>query len=1640
MSKLSLQRSELANSAHNRESLFRGPFRSILALIVCCILASTAWAQPSSAQLSIPDGRHFILLIDDSGSMGRGGRMQAVGGYLPELLFRGISSDGQKLAGFDPARDKVSMLFFTILKSPGGCSGGRRAMSANPEDMFELTNLGNIRGRDDFASKLNGQLSLGCRAGGQYSPIATSQLLVLPFLQKSLPAGELHSQTILILASDGEYNASSPSNELITFFREKVDIKTAQPLLGRLDRLFDLNTPPNWLIRRGGLFFLFAEVRPRHLAESSIQYLSNAPLEPQAVSGSQLRYALRSQSVGDIQVLPKRSAADYEFKPLWLRAGFQDVAGQPWRIGTQRLPGEAKLSLQNCQPPQCREKDGVLGMSLFDVGGARVLFSPGDADPDPGRIKFRVGFNYRTEFYDHLYVETGEQVIATELVSPTTLPNFFFFLPAKQLTKKDLVAEYRNDEDGITTPEEARNRLQATYNRIWVGSAIALMIATLLTALFFFLTAYHRRFHPNLKWLPSPEVVVDFNRPTASRLLVGTLKVVNDQPVPWFGRLLKNEEQPTRQAEISLNYNSFQTSGLEITSNNPIGFVLASEVLSNGRDVPPNGLERTIKEGVSDGKQIHVFLAADAIHDFRSARTGQRETKVPVDLKTEMAWTAPGSEGGQWTAMIDRVMHQVRSRLAVETSDSAKLDVKSQLIVKPEEPRKPCVVYIPRDEKLHFNKGEKIEIGRFIFGSQAIHRFAQPFVWGDYTVQTYKDNRPLGGEPIKLDNSRVTVLPGEQVDVPLRISCDGETILNPDPANAFYTFKLIGDFDAESSPGPHSTMLYRDTTRAEIELTVNHRGAVHEIFWTPEGGAKQRLLLPDGSGAEEREIDANLLRFDELSVEFDPQTARPRNLISIKVGNSANAGKGFVAVDIDTRITSGDAAKNSVVMASNRRIDDLIGIYELDEKRANIRVNEGEAPQTRDVRFDPGLIERITGARIASEFFGVEIGLKIHVRTDQGDGFRRELKLRIPLGLEQLPGLNWLAIDFGTSAIAVALGTGDKIMPIPLQEIKVDGGISLGDYDLSNPEHGNPNLLPSWVFCDADLRTSSQVKANPGFPGYFDEKKQLSLTPGEADFIGLPALGRQLAESPERVIYSLKSWLGNASRNIKLQAPIKYRDETGALVISETLPLDKVVESGLSALTDAYLFDSAYHADQIVLTHPNTFTQRHKDLLHDIAMSAFGKPERFGISLPERIQLISESDAVAYYYCTQQMRRRPRQATERILVYDFGAGTLDLSLINIEWKSGTVTYPVRWDVEGRIGVPVAGNYIDEVLARIVDRLIRDKSISGANAVEYQFQIVADSPSPDQEKKRKHRSAIVALWGAIREAKHQWDGQSAMKIKAGSTGSAEGILGQAEHEKLPKEPPGHNAGLWAEGSEICLSIPASDIHNDVRMAEFIQFVTVTVIDELLSAANVVPESVDTIIVSGRGALWPGLREQVRNRFPNAYKPGWEDDSDWEEAGVMKDSVVRGAIARQDLLLTLDDAGYETRWQPKLGVLINHDTDLITEDDWDKPIDLTRSPTFRVVQVSLRNPNPREDAKSLRKHFYIDLADQIFRREGVWARTRELWIRKEMSGGKLGIYLEDRDKTVSVPIFTQARAVEAVTTPPWPVGNFLLDPND
>ena len=134
---------------------------------------------------------------------------------------------------------------------------------------------------------------------------------------------------------------------------------------------------------------------------------------------------------------------------------------------------------------------------------------------------------------------------------------------------------------------------------------------------------------------------------------------------------------------------------------------------------------------------------------------------------------------------------------------------------------------------------------------------------------------------------------------------------------------------------------------------------------------------------------------------------------------------------------------------------------------------------------------------------------------------------------------------------------------------------------------------------------------------------------------------------------------------IKLEGRIEFENKHGERESSHLVPLDETVESGLRALNDAYLnqrmvtgsssVQQVTGAHRIVMTCPNTFTPNQRDRLREIVFQAFKSDV---LPLRDRIQLMSESDAVAVYYCLERSARPV--GIERILVYDFGAGTLEI--------------------------------------------------------------------------------------------------------------------------------------------------------------------------------------------------------------------------------------------------------------------------------------------------------------------------------------------------------------------------------------------
>lgn len=116
--------------------------------------------------------------------------------------------------------------------------------------------------------------------------------------------------------------------------------------------------------------------------------------------------------------------------------------------------------------------------------------------------------------------------------------------------------------------------------------------------------------------------------------------------------------------------------------------------------------------------------------------------------------------------------------------------------------------------------------------------------------------------------------------------------------------------------------------------------------------------------------------------------------------------------------------------------------------------------------------------------------------------------------------------------------------------------------------------------------------------------------------------------------------------------------------------------------------------ENIVLTVPNTYTSSHLQILDDcIKNSSIGADVR-------NIRFVSESDSVACYYQSNWALLNKGRAfieDENILVYDMGAGTLDISLINRHIDNDMTTIKVL----GKIGVGRAGNYLDALLADVL---------------------------------------------------------------------------------------------------------------------------------------------------------------------------------------------------------------------------------------------------------------------------------------------------------------------------------------------------
>lgn len=322
---------------------------------------------------------------------------------------------------------------------------------------------------------------------------------------------------------------------------------------------------------------------------------------------------------------------------------------------------------------------------------------------------------------------------------------------------------------------------------------------------------------------------------------------------------------------------------------------------------------------------------------------------------------------------------------------------------------------------------------------------------------------------------------------------------------------------------------------------------------------------------------------------------------------------------------------------------------------------------------------------------------------DEFETFSRTISLR----LMKMAEPEWLSVDFGTSAVVAAYASALDISRledglIDLKQLKQDLlQVAITDKN----KRGDAND-------EADCLIASTACLNMMNKGNFKELRN------DAHYMEYALLFSPSEEivNKEYQLPCLKTLMGYTNLPNIFTSPelFKYSNEQGEVRLKEgeentdLMKVNVIFQLMYRQLFHHYLTKvrKDKNIQKLVLSIPNTYTPIHVRMIRDIARQAL--PSLY----PEHLYTVSESDAVACYYIANQNRffkclSNPEEKTrlhqkECVLVFDMGAGTLDLTYFKKNCAEGRTTV----EFLGKMGVSKAGNFLDYQLADILADLCK----------------------------------------------------------------------------------------------------------------------------------------------------------------------------------------------------------------------------------------------------------------------------------------------------------------------------------------------
>jgi hypothetical protein len=423
----------------------------------------------------------------------------------------------------------------------------------------------------------------------------------------------------------------------------------------------------------------------------------------------------------------------------------------------------------------------------------------------------------------------------------------------------------------------------------------------------------------------------------------------------------------------------------------------------------------------------------------------------------------------------------------------------------------------------------------------------------------------------------------------------------------------------------------------------------------------------------------------------------------------------------------------------------------------------------------------------------------------------KQKKYKISFFIRQFEGDQWLALDFGTSAIVAQYGNRksnnleSKVKSHFKYLVEKDIAYHSEDYDEID---------------EALLSATIALRKDKTFTGEFKDSI-VSISPKK----------EALYSNDQYILPYLKSLVGHE------QFPKDYLKLIKEEGLKTIRPLE-IIEETYKTLLNSLVIPAfeGIRKNKIILTIPNSFTTLHKNILRKIIK------EILKDIWEDYIIFLSESDAVAWYYIDHSfellqyadkselasLREETPLEDEIVLVYDMGAGTLDLTLFRIK----TNKQKKEVTILGKIGQISGGNYADYVIGKEFWKQV--KNTDGENYNPMKMGICTEFPN----EKIKYRMFIR---NELKPAMNTLN-QSDIKTR----------------------------NFYAEYCTLPSVIDFEALIKSKSYKDYLVKNTTTILSLLKSTSGLGSSiKIDTLVLSGRGIQLKGLQESLEDSIKEQF---------------------------------------------------------------------------------------------------------------------------------------------------------------------------